>query len=61
MPRLTIRLADRMHRALKEAAARQSRSMGSNIEESSGAERYPTPRNRQGDRRQGARGIGIER
>ena len=34
MPRLTIRLTDRMHRALKEAAARQSRSMGSIIQES---------------------------
>ena len=34
MPRLTIRLADRMHQALKEAATRQSRSMGSIIEES---------------------------
>lgn len=34
MPRLTIRLADRMHRALKGAAARQNRSMGSIIEES---------------------------
>ena len=34
MPRLTIRLANRMHRALKDAAARQSRSMGSIIEES---------------------------
>ena len=34
MPRLTIRLADRMHRAQKEAAARQNRSMGSIIEES---------------------------
>lgn len=29
MPRLTIRLADRTHRALKEAAAGQNRSMGS--------------------------------
>lgn len=34
MPRLTISLADRMHRALKEAAARQNRSMASIIEES---------------------------
>ena len=34
MPRLTISLADRTHRALKEAAARQNRSMGSIIEES---------------------------
>ena len=34
MPRLTIRLADRTHRALKEAAARQNRSMASIIEES---------------------------
>ena len=34
MPRLTITLADRTHRALKEAAARQNRSMGSIIEES---------------------------
>ena len=34
MARLTISLADRMHRALKEAAARQNRSMGSIIEES---------------------------
>lgn len=34
MPRLTISLTDRTHRALKEAAARQHRSMGSIIEES---------------------------
>ena len=34
MPRVTINLSDRTYRALKEAAARQSRSMGSIIEES---------------------------
>lgn len=34
MPRLTISLADRTHRALKEAAAQQNRSMASIIEES---------------------------
>ena len=34
MPRLTISLADRTHRALQEAAARQNRSMASIIEES---------------------------
>jgi predicted transcriptional regulator len=34
MPRLTICLADRTHRALTEVAARQNRSMGSIIEES---------------------------
>ena len=34
MPRLTIRLTDRTHRALKEAAVRQGRSMGALIEES---------------------------
>ena len=34
MPRLTIGLADRTHRALKEAAARQNRSMSAIIEES---------------------------
>jgi plasmid stability protein len=34
MPRLTISLTDRTHRALKEAAARHGRSMGSLIEES---------------------------
>ncbi len=34
MNRLTISLADRTHRALKEAAARQNRSMASIIEES---------------------------
>ena len=34
MPRLTIRLTDSTHRALKEAAAKQNRSMGSIIEES---------------------------
>ncbi len=34
MVRLTISLADRTHRALKEAAARQNRSMTSIIEES---------------------------
>ena len=34
MPRLTISLTDRTHRALKEASARQGRSMGSLIEES---------------------------
>ena len=34
MVRLTISLADEMHSALKEAAARQNRSMASIIEES---------------------------
>lgn len=34
MVRLTISLADRTHRALKEAAARQNRSMAAIIEES---------------------------
>ena len=34
MPRLTISLTDRTHRALKETAARRNRSMGSIIEES---------------------------
>ncbi len=34
MVRLTIRLAERTHRALKEAAARQNRSMAAIIEES---------------------------
>lgn len=34
MIRLTISLADRTHRALKEASARQNRSMASIIEES---------------------------
>ena len=34
MPRLTISLTDRTHRALKEEAARQGRSMGAIIEES---------------------------
>ena len=34
MVRLTISLADRTHRALKEAAVRQNRSMASIIEES---------------------------
>ena len=34
MPRLTISKAGPTHRALKEAAARQKRSMGSIIEES---------------------------
>ncbi len=34
MSRLTISLSDRTHRALKEAAARQNRSMSSIIEES---------------------------
>ena len=34
MIRLTISLADRTHRALKEAAARQNRSKASIIEES---------------------------
>lgn len=34
MARLTITLADRTHRALKEAAARQGRSMAAIIEES---------------------------
>ena len=34
MPRLTISLTDRTHRALKEAAARRNRTMGSIIEES---------------------------
>ncbi len=34
MTRLTISLADPTHRALKETAARQNRSMGSIIEES---------------------------
>ena len=34
MPRLTISLADRTHRALKEAAVQQNCSMASIIEES---------------------------
>ena len=34
MPRLTISLNERMHRALKEAAVRQNRSMSAIIEES---------------------------
>lgn len=34
MARLTISLAERTHRALKEAAARQNRSMAAIIEES---------------------------
>ena len=34
MSRLTITLDDQMHRALKETAARQRRSIGSIIEES---------------------------
>ena len=34
MTRLTITLADRTHRALKEAAVRQGRSMAAIIEES---------------------------
>ena len=34
MARLTISLADRTHRALKEAATRQNRSMAAIIEES---------------------------
>ena len=34
MPRLTISLNEQTHRALKEAAARQNRSMGAIIEES---------------------------
>ena len=33
IPRVTITLSDRTHRALKEAAARQGRSMGMLIEE----------------------------
>ena len=47
MPRLTISLTDRTHRALKEAAARQHRSMGSIIEESlvlRGIQTYETAR-----------------
>ena len=47
MVRLTISLADRTHRALKEAAARQNRSMASIIEESlelSGIRPYDTAR-----------------
>ena len=61
MPRLTIRLADRMHHALKDAAARQSRSMGSIIEESLELRGYPALRHCRGDRRQGTRGVRIER
>ena len=34
MSRLTINLDDRVHRALKETAARQNRTIGSIIEES---------------------------
>ena len=34
MPRLTITLSDERHQALKEAAARQGRTMGDLIEES---------------------------
>ena len=61
MPRLTISLADRTHRALKEAAARQNRSMASIIEESLGTERDPTLRYRQGDCRPGTSAVWIER
>ena len=34
MPRITISVTDRTHRALREAAARQGRSMGAIVEES---------------------------
>ncbi len=47
MIRLTINLTDRTHRALKEAAARQNRSMTSIIEESlnaRGIQSYDTAR-----------------
>ena len=47
MVRVTISLADRTHRALKEAAARENRSMASIIEESlesSGIRPYDTAR-----------------
>ena len=47
MGRLTITLASDVHRALKEAAARQNRSMASIIEESLrlwGIQRYDTVR-----------------
>lgn len=46
MPRLTISLADRTHRALKETAARQNRSMDSIIEslELRGIRPYDTAR-----------------
>ncbi len=47
MPRLTISLTGSTHRALKEAAARQQRSMGSIIEESlalRGLQTYDTAR-----------------
>ena len=47
MPRLTISLTDRTHRALKEAAARQHRSMASIVEESlvlRGLQTYDTAR-----------------
>lgn len=47
MRRLTISLTDSTHRALKEAAARQHRSMGSIIEESlelRGLQTYDTAR-----------------
>ena len=47
MPRVTIRLSDRTYRALKEAAFRQNRSMGSIIEESLGL-RDPDPTTLQG-------------
>ena len=54
MARLTISLADRTHRALREAAARQNRSMASIIEESLELRGYPPLRHRQGDCGQGA-------
>ena len=47
MPRLTISLSDRTHRALRVAAARQNRSVGSIIEESlerRGIGLYDTPK-----------------
>lgn len=34
MPRLTISLSDRIHRALKEAAVRRGKTIGSLVEES---------------------------
>ena len=54
MPRLTIRLTDRTHRALKEAAARQGRSMGALIEESLELRGILPTGYRAGDRRRSA-------
>ena len=61
MPRLTISLADRTHRALRESGGPAESFHGFNHRGKPGTERDPTLRYRQGGRRQGASAVWIER